>query len=44
MSEQQYYESLSTDEKKCVEIAKKTLKTSFDITKSIGYLKWKNNK
>ena len=40
-----YLKTLSSDEIKVVEIAKKCLESSFDISKSVGYIKWlKNNK
>lgn len=38
---QSYMETLTDDEKSVIKIAKKTLESSFDISKSIGYLKWK---
>jgi hypothetical protein len=40
-----YLNQLSEDEKIVLEIAKKTLKSSFSIEKSIGFLSWyeKNN-
>jgi hypothetical protein len=38
---QEYLKTLTEDEKKVIQIAKKCLESSFDITKSIGYLKWK---
>tara|TARA_B110001469_G_C9441022_1_gene223389 strand:+ start:135 stop:293 length:159 start_codon:yes stop_codon:yes gene_type:complete len=42
---QLYLQTLSGDEKTVIKIAKKTLESSFDLSKSIGYLKWlaKNN-
>lgn len=40
-----YIKSLNNFEKKAYEIAKEHLGSSFDITKSIGFLKWiKKNK
>ena len=40
-----YIESLNELEKKAYEIAKSDLESSFDIVKSIGFLKWiKKNK
>jgi len=40
-----YLKSLNDFEKKAYEIAKDHLGSSFDITKSIGFLKWiKKNK
>ena len=40
-----YISSLNDIEKKAYEIAKEHLGSSFDITKSIGFLKWiKKNK
>ena len=36
----EYIETLNENEKKALEIAKKNLNSSFDIEKSIGYLKW----
>lgn len=40
-----YLKSLNESEKKTLEIAKSHLKSSFDITKSVGFVKWlKNNK
>ncbi len=38
---QTYLETLSDDERNVIKIAKKTLESSFDLSKSIGYLKWK---
>ena len=35
-----YIESLTDIQKKAYEIAKEHLGSSFDITKSIGFLKW----
>ena len=46
MSEQKmidmYIEQLNVNEKKALEIAKENLETSFDISKSIGFLKFKD--
>ncbi len=36
----EYIETLNDKEKQALEIAKKNLNSSFDIEKSIGYLKW----
>ena len=36
-----YIETLSTKEKIAYAIAKEDLQSSFDITKSIGFLSWK---
>lgn len=42
---ERYIESLNELEKKAYEIAKSDLESSFDIVKSIGFLKWiKKNK
>ena len=38
---QEYLKTLTDDEKQVIQIAKKCLESSFDITKSIGYLEWK---
>ena len=41
--EQEYYDTLTDDEKKSIEIAKRTLESSFDLSKSIGVQKyWKS--
>ena len=37
---QSYIDQLSSTEKKALEIAKRDLETSFDIEKSIGFIKW----
>lgn len=37
-----YIEQLSPQEKKVLEIARDHLETSFNIAKSIGYMKWKS--
>jgi hypothetical protein len=37
-----YIKSLNQDEIKVIEIAKETLGTSFDISKSIGFKIWLN--
>jgi len=37
-----YIKSLNPDEIKVIEIAKETLGTSFDISKSIGFKTWLN--
>lgn len=39
-----YIDQLSDDEKIVLEIAKKQLKTSFSIEKSIGFLNWLKEK
>ena len=36
-----YLKTLTEDEKLVIKIATKCLQSSFDITKSIGYLSWK---
>jgi hypothetical protein len=36
----QYLQSLTSDQHKIIEIAKKQLGTSYDIKKSIGYLQF----
>ena len=38
---QMYIKTLTDDEKSVIKIAEKTLKSSFDLSKSIGYTKWK---
>jgi hypothetical protein len=38
--EQQYLENLSEKERKAYEIAKEHLGMSFQLDKSVGYLKW----
>jgi len=40
---QQYLKSLTSDQHKIIEIAKKQLGTSYDIKKSIGYLQFIKN-
>ena len=42
---EKYIAQLNETEKKAYEIAKKRLESSFDVEKSIGFLKWvqKNN-
>ena len=43
--EQEYYDTLTDDEKKSIEIAKKTLESSFDLSRSIGFQKyWEQKK
>ena len=42
--EQEYYNTLTDDEKKSIEIAKRTLKSSFDLSKSIGFQKYWGSK
>lgn len=39
--EEQYIQSMTPKEYKAYEIAKKHLKTSFDILKTHGFIKWK---
>tara|TARA_Y100000816_G_C25904283_1_gene471711 strand:+ start:94 stop:270 length:177 start_codon:yes stop_codon:yes gene_type:complete len=39
-----YIRQLSPQEKKVLEIAREHLETSFNIEKSIGYMRWKQNK
>tara|TARA_B000000609_G_C23911274_1_gene208581 strand:- start:75 stop:227 length:153 start_codon:yes stop_codon:yes gene_type:complete len=38
-----YIKSLNDKEKKAYQIAKEDLETSFDITKSIGFIKFKES-
>ena len=38
---EQYIENLSVKEKIAYKIAKEDLQSSFDMTKSIGFLSWK---
>ena len=38
--EDQYIESLSRKEKQAYEIAKSHLGSSFDLNKSLGFIKW----
>jgi len=40
----EYIDSLSTSEKKALEIAKTQLESSFNLEKSIGFIKFLNNK
>lgn len=40
----EYIKSLSDKEKKAYQIAKEDLESSFDITKSIGFIKFKESK
>ncbi len=40
----EYINSLNDKEKKALEIAKCHLKSSFDISKTIGFLEWKQLK
>ena len=40
---EKYIDSLSNLEKKALKIAQQQLETSFDIEKSIGFIKFKNN-
>lgn len=39
----QYYDSLSELEQRVCEIARDHLKSSFDFTRSSGFLAWKNS-
>jgi hypothetical protein len=39
----QYIKSLNKDQLKIIEIAKKELGTSYDVTKSNGFIKFKRN-
>ena len=41
--ENEYISSLSPVEKKTLEIAQSHLETSFNLQKSIGFMKWKEN-
>jgi hypothetical protein len=41
--ERKYYDSLSELEQRVCEIARDHLKSSFDLTRSSGYLAWKKN-
>jgi hypothetical protein len=41
--EQEYYNTLSKAERTCVDIAKRILKSSFDLSKSIGFQEWKKS-
>lgn len=40
---ERYLNSLSDQERKTMEIAKSHLGTSFNIKKSVGFLKWKSS-
>ena len=42
--DQQYLETLSEKERKAYEIAKEHLGMSFQLDKSVGYLKWLNRR
>jgi hypothetical protein len=42
--QKQYLETLSEKERKSYEIAKEHLGMSFQLDKSVGYLKWLKNK
>jgi len=35
-----YLKTLSSDELKVIQVAKKCLESSFDISKSVGYQEW----
>ena len=41
--ERQYYDSLSELEQRVCKIARDHLKSSFDLTRSSGFLAWKKN-
>lgn len=41
--ERQYYDSLSELEQRVCEIARDHLKSSFDFTRSSGFIAWKKN-
>ena len=40
----EYLKILNADEKAVIKIATKCMESSFDLTKSIGYIKWLKNK
>jgi len=42
--EEEYIKSLSKEELKTLEIAREHLESSFNLKKSIGFIKWKENK
>jgi hypothetical protein len=42
--EQEYVKSLTNEESKTLEIARDHLESSFNMRKSIGFIKWKENK
>ncbi len=41
--ERQYYDSLSELEQRVCDIARDHLKSSFDLTRSSGFIAWKKN-
>ncbi len=42
--EKEYLDSLTDEESKTLEIARDHLESSFNLRKSIGFIKWKENK
>ena len=42
--EKKYLNSLTDEESKTLEIARDHLESSFNLRKSIGFIKWKENK
>jgi hypothetical protein len=42
--EKEYVKSLTDEESKTLEIARDHLESSFNMRKSIGFIKWKENK
>ena len=42
--EKEYVKSLTNEESKTLEIARDHLESSFNMRKSIGFIKWKANK
>ena len=42
--EKEYLNSLTDEESKTLEIARDHLESSFNLRKSIGFIKWKENK
>lgn len=42
--ENEYLNSLTDEESKTLEIARDHLESSFNLRKSIGFIKWKENK
>ena len=42
--EKEYLNSLTDEESKTLEIARDHLESSFNMRKSIGFIKWKENK
>ena len=44
LEEEEYIKSLSKEELKTLEIAREHLESSFNLKKSIGFIKWKENK